>query len=1205
MRKLLLSLVLTVMGVAWVSAQTSLTGSVVDQETKEPLIGANVALKKQGILTDGGVTDIDGNYNIKTDPGTYDVEVSYTGYATQLITGVVVKSGSVNKLNVNLSQGVLIDEIVIIEEKVKLVEVDKTSSGGTLTDKQIRNLPTRNINALAATTAGLSSSDEGGAISVRGSRDNATNYYVDGVRVQGKLVPETEIDQMQVVTGGLDAQYGDVTGGIISITTKGPSGKLSGSVEAETSTLFDPYQYNLLNANVSGPILRDKKKTPILGFRLSARYLSQRDDDPPATDIFVARPEVLQAIKDRPISTVPGTTTNYPTAEGLTNKDVIAQRYNPNENNTQLNLTGKLDARINKAIDIQLGGTYATEDDQFSPGRSRTLLHSERNPTQETRTYRANFRFRHRLGNDANKTTERLLIRNAQYILQGTYERNTDNLSDPIHGDNFFRYGHAGRFDFSWDPAFAFRQTPNGIEYIQIDNTRNFNGYTASQYNPLIANYNKGFEDIDNYNLLPAVNSEFRGPVTSAWGLHTNVGQVYNLYRKIDNDLITLQGTFSFDLTPGGSKNGTHSIQLGVLYEQRTNRLYQISPNALWNVARQLVNSPSVIIGLDTTNVVRWEKNNLPAGVDSVAVYGLIINNPNNGSFYRNARAANGGSIDNYFNIDGVDPDKLSLNMFTASEINDQFANLGANYYGFDYLGNRLGNDVTFDDFFRARDQNGNRYFPIAPFTPNYLAAYIQDKFVYKDIIFRVGLRMDRFDANRKVLKDPYSLYEIMSAKDFYATTGQVKPAGVGEDYKVYVNQDDPNQAIGFRTGDQWYNAQGAAVNDGRVVFQGKPVFPRYYSNRVNEIKSENFDPANSFEDYKPQVNWMPRLAFSFPIAEKANFFAHYDILVQRPPSNTNASPLTYYYMENNPGSDDAPQNNPNLRPERTIDYEVGFQQALGESSAIKLAAYYKELRDMIQRRTFLYVANPINTYVSYDNIDFGTVKGFTFQYDLRRTGNVTFSANYTLQFADGTGSDANSQRGLTNRGNNRILFPLNFDERHRLVANVDYRYDNGKKYNGPVLFGKNILADFGVNLQAIAVSGRPYTVKSLPLQFSGDGTVGQINGARKPWTFTLNLRVDKTFALVKGKNPVDLNVFFRVQNLLDTRNIINVYPATGSATDDGFLQSAIGQAGLDLIRSSRPDFFQAYLDAYSWRLQNPDLYTLPRRMYLGASIQF
>src|SRR5690606_28010484 len=116
----------------------------------------------------------------------------------------------------------------------------------------------------------------------------------------------------------------------------------------------------------------------------------------------------------------------------------------------------------------------------------------------------------------------------------------------------------------------------------------------------------------------------------------------------------------------------------------------------------------------------------------------------------------------------------------------------------------------------------------------------------------------------------------------------------------------------------------------------------------------------------------------------------------------------------------------------------------------------------------------------------------------------------YTLQFADGTGSDANSQASLNARGNIRYLSPLSFDERHRVTANIDYRYGSGNQYNGPRLFGADILANAGVSMQIVGASGRPYTKNQRAERYGGSGIGGAINGARLPWNFTFDLRADK-----------------------------------------------------------------------------------------------
>ena len=79
--------------------------------------------------------------------------------------------------------------------------------------------------------------DTGGALNVRGSRSDATAYYVDGVKIVGStnILSQAAIDQMTVVTGGVPAQYGDATGGIISIVTSGPSRVTRAGMEIQTS----------------------------------------------------------------------------------------------------------------------------------------------------------------------------------------------------------------------------------------------------------------------------------------------------------------------------------------------------------------------------------------------------------------------------------------------------------------------------------------------------------------------------------------------------------------------------------------------------------------------------------------------------------------------------------------------------------------------------------------------------------------------------------------------------------------------------------------------------------------------------------------------------------------------------------------------------------------------------------------------------------
>ncbi len=1217
-------------------AQTSLQGKVTAGDTGEELISANIVLKKNGVYITGVSTDFNGNYSVNIDAGTYDVSVSYLGYPDNLVQGVVIKPGQANKLDIVMAeQGIIIDEIVVTEYRVPLIEVDNTTQGQTITADEIRNLPTRNVSALASTAAGLSQVDEGGDVTVRGSRADATDYYIDGVRVRGtgSMIPSSEIDQLQVITGGIQAQYGDVTGGIISITTKGPSARFSGGVELETSEFLDAYGSNLVSANVSGPILKKKAKTEggpqesIIGFRLSGQYVSRKDDDPPATDIFVVKDDVLKELEANPIKRV--SSSFVPAAQDLTQEDVEVLKYRPNEESERLDLTGKIDARFSKAIDVTLTGSYSDSKNKFTPGGWR-LMNSQNNPTDQTTRYRGNFRFRHRLGgnvktydDNGEEIKKASLIQNAEYTLQFGWEKSVFNRENPVQKDNYFRYGYVGQFEKEYVPTFGVERDSTGAQigfmhtgyneqlklYDQDENPEysglELFGHFASDLNQGLVNYNNVVENPQSFESFVVVNGQYFQDVSDIWtGMHTNVNQVYNTALKQDNDLYTFNASSSFDFLPGGSEKGRHSIQFGLLYEQRFNRSHNLNPFGLWRVARLQANR-NINSGLDNLDTIGFADTGLPFPNETLPLFNTNITpGVEDLLFWQNVRTLTGIGNNDFVNVDVIDPDALSLDMFSAQELTDQINLIGLDYYGYSYTGQKLANNVRFDDFFSATDERGIRTFPVSAIQPIYGAAYIQDKFTFKDIIFRVGLRVDRYDANTKVMKDPYSLYEVTNAKDFHGSVGSTQPTGVADDYLVYTTSETSDAVQAYRKGDQWYFANGEAANDGNLVFNGKPAIPRLKNPDAN-IKSKDFDTNYSFKDYEPQINWMPRLAFSFPISDAANFFAHYDILVQRP-TNTIATPLDFFYFDDRPGSAGSPLGNPGLKPQRTIDYEVGFQQKLTNSSALKISAYYKEMRDMIQQRVYTNVAIVSGTYVTYDNQDFGTVKGFSFQYDLRRTNNVMVTANYTLQFADGTGSDANSQRGIQSRGNLRTLFPLNFDERHRVVTTIDYRYGSGKRYNGPRIAGADILSDFGVNLQAIAVSGRPYTSTAIPVPFNGQGLSGQINGSRLPWNFTLNLRIDKSFNLTKpnAKRQMGVNVYLRIQNLLDNKNVLAVYSASGSADDDGFLSSPDGQETINELINNGQNV-DAYLASYSWRVLNPNFYSLPRRIFLGAIFNF
>src|SRR5690606_32886917 len=248
----------------------------------------------------------------------------------------------------------------------------------------------------------------------------------------------------------------------------------------------------------------------------------------------------------------------------------------------------------------------------------------------------------------------------------------------------------------------------------------------------------------------------------------------------------------------------------------------------------------------------------------------------------------------------------------------------------------------------------------IAAFRPSYIAGYLQDNFRFKDMEFRLGVRVDRYDANNKVLKDPYSLYETISVGSsdstakFNSLNGGQHPSNMGKDYVIYVNTNESAvpTIIGYRNGDDWYDPYGNLVLDPEVLKEyGGGTDPIPYltpEGKNNQITDSSYFVDGAFTDYKPAVNVAPRIMFRFPIAESSLFYAHYDVLVRRPTTGAYSTPSDYYFLAQNPGSIIG---NSDLKPEKMFDYEFGFQQALSKTSAVTITGFYKERKDQIQVR--------------------------------------------------------------------------------------------------------------------------------------------------------------------------------------------------------------------------------------------------------------
>lgn len=191
--------------------------------------------------------------------------------------------------------------------------------------------------------------------------------------------------------------------------------------------------------------------------------------------------------------------------------------------------------------------------------------------------------------------------------------------------------------------------------------------------------------------------------------------------------------------------------------------------------------------------------------------------------------------------------------------------------------------------------------------------------------------------------------------------------------------------------------------------------------------------------------------------------------------------------------------------------------------------------------------------------MDFGTVKGMEFDLDLRRTNNIAINLNYTLSFADGTGSSATTTGTIVwiDETPPNFISPLSFDQRHKINLSADLRYGQGE---GPKIGDTAFLQHFGFNVFFTAGSGFPFTSVTEPFNLAGAARAanprGAINGDRMTGQSRVDIRFDRAFRV---GNSSRISVFLWVQNLFDQTNVNDVWRFSGLADDDGFLSTAGG----------------------------------------------
>ena len=350
---------------------------------------------------------------------------------------------------------------------------------------------------------------------------------------------------------------------------------------------------------------------------------------------------------------------------------------------------------------------------------------------------------------------------------------------------------------------------------------------------------------------------------------------------------------------------------------------------------------------------------------------------------------------------------------------------------------------------------------------PFEFSAYIQDKMEFAEMVINLGARVDYFNPNT-----------------------------------TYPSQRrNPSNQLLFYEKDE----------DGNII--------------VDENGQEVLDMErmSTSIEAEPQIQFSPRFGLAYSLGNTAVLHFSYGHFFQMPPLYALYSNYRFMVPPNDFG---IIHGNPEIRAEKTVQYEMGIWMELMPRMGLELSVYYKDIYDL--QSAIVYTTYNQIKYGVYSNKDYGNAKGFELKYDYA-SGPLAFVLNYTLQYTRGNADNPTSTYSREGQSLDPVpyLVPLNWDQRHTANATLVY---SGRNY--------------GLTLTGYMNSGRPYTFTPVSISPLAKQTLYP-NNSERPTTFTLDLRANYDFDLGQSSK---LRLFLMIYNLLDRKNELTVNSTTGRA---------------------------------------------------------
>lgn len=264
-----------------------IAGRVVDKNTGAPLVGTNIVVEGMSL---GAQVDVDGDFFIlNIPPGVYTVTALYVGYTTQQVQNVNVKVDLTAIVDFELSEAIMEGETVVVIADRPLIQRDATATASVVSAAEIEASPIESFQDIAQTKAGVNVGPDG-SLHFRGGRTHEVAYLVDGVNVTNAFsgglsvgVSTNAIEELSIITGSFNAEYGQAMSGVVNMVTKEGGQKIKGNVSFQAGDVFtnnsnifldEIKNVDMLNTyesefNLSGPVpLSDNKLTFSVSGRL-------------------------------------------------------------------------------------------------------------------------------------------------------------------------------------------------------------------------------------------------------------------------------------------------------------------------------------------------------------------------------------------------------------------------------------------------------------------------------------------------------------------------------------------------------------------------------------------------------------------------------------------------------------------------------------------------------------------------------------------------------------------------------------------------------------------------------------------------------------------------------------------------------------------------------------------------------------------------